>query len=367
MRVKINPRLIDLRHFGSSSGASSDASNNSLIIDQLSKLVDHITRTLSSLTGEERKNQGFRITALKKAITAIRDSPIDIQSGRHAQSLKLKGVGKGTCERIDEILTTGSLHELQTSDVPVSEKAQVITALTEVTGIGEAHATKFYDAGVRSVEDLEVYARQGKISLTHHMMIGLKYYRDFQTKIPYDEIVDVKTHIGQVLTESFPQLIFEVAGSHRRQQPVSGDIDMLITHPDIVTEDQLIQSPIRYLKSIVQSLERAGILIDHLTTLGDTKYMGVCSPRGIGRRIDLRFVPYQAYYPALLYFTGSMTVNKLMRTIALEKGYTLNEYGLYRLLPGGTKGECIRTGSEEEIFSLLGIVYLTPAERQIDG
>ena len=44
------------------------------------------------------------------------------------------------------------------------------------------------------------------------------------------------------------------------------------------------------------------------------------------RRIDIRLLPYDQYYCALLYFTGSDMFNKNMRGVALEKGFTLNEY-----------------------------------------
>ena len=95
--------------------------------------------------------------------------------------------------------------------------------------------------------------------------------------------------------------------------------------------------------------------------------MGVCRHQiaQIGRHIDIRFVPYNSYHSSLLYFTGSMMTNKLMRTIALEKGYTLNEYGLFRY-SNGQKGEKIITPSEKHIFDVLGIQYLEPEEREIN-
>ena len=46
------------------------------------------------------------------------------------------------------------------------------------------------------------------------------------------------------------------------------------------------------------------------------------------RRIDIRLIPHDQYYCALLYFTGSDMFNKNMRGIALEKGFTLNEYSI---------------------------------------
>lgn len=94
--------------------------------------------------------------------------------------------------------------------------------------------------------------------------------------------------------------------------------------------------------------------------------MGICLHPSIriGRRIDIRFVTYDSYYPAILYFTGSMMLNKLMRTHALKHKYTLNEYGLYRVV-SGEKEEKIVVHSEKEIFDILGLLYLSPSEREI--
>lgn len=54
------------------------------------------------------------------------------------------------------------------------------------------------------------------------------------------------------------------------------------------------------------------------------------------RRLDIRLIPNEQYYCAVLYFTGSDVFNKQMRTHALENGFTLNEYSLR---PIGVTGE----------------------------
>lgn len=149
-----------------------------------------------------------------------------------------------------------------------------------------------------------------------------------------------------------------------------------MTSPKIMTEEDLIASRFHFLKETVKALKEQGIIIDDLTTQGDTKYMGVCRGQSpphdphqsagtlsihdsVPHRIDLRFVPMESYYPAILYFTGSQQFNVRMRQVALEKGYTLNEYGLIQ------KGTKIVVHSEKEIFDILGIVYLEPQERDL--
>ena len=59
-----------------------------------------------------------------------------------------------------------------------------------------------------------------------------------------------------------------------------------------------------------------------------------------------------------------------MRNHALTKGYTLNEYGLFKCTRDSVtkkivKGDLIPVESEEEIFKIIDYPYKTPQERDI--
>ena len=86
------------------------------------------------------------------------------------------------------------------------------------------------------------------------------------------------------------------------------------------------------------------------------------------RRLDLRLVPYECYHASTLYFTGSDEFNKKMRSVAIEKGYKLSEYGLFKV--GANADEHLSerpevAQSEEDIFAMLGMPYASPPERDI--
>lgn len=89
--------------------------------------------------------------------------------------------------------------------------------------------------------------------------------------------------------------------------------------------------------------------------------MGVCrlNDKFPARRIDIRFVDYSQYYAALIYFTGSKNFNIQIRNKAIEKGYSLNEYGL---IDKKTEKKIV-LNSEKDIFEFLNIKYLKPCER----
>lgn len=108
------------------------------------------------------------------------------------------------------------------------------------------------------------------------------------------------------------------------------------------------------------------VLVDNLTDFDNkTKYMGFSKlSRKPVRRVDVRFVPYESYYYALLYFTGSYQLNTQMRIISKQKGYKLNEYGLFKIKEDGTvSNRKIKVKSEKDIFKKLGMDYLEPNQR----
>ena len=80
------------------------------------------------------------------------------------------------------------------------------------------------------------------------------------------------------------------------------------------------------------------------------------------RRLDIRLVPYNQYYCGILYFTGSDMFNKEMRAVALEKGFTLNEYSL-RPLVDGKPDKPLPVSSEKDVFDYLELPYKLPKER----
>jgi len=64
----------------------------------------------------------------------------------------------------------------------------------------------------------------------------------------------------------------------------------------------------------------------------------------------------------LQYFTGNKQHNVILRTIALRRGYKLNEYGLY-----DKRNRQIAGAAEEDIYSKLGLVWIPPELREDKG
>lgn len=335
---------------------------NKDIIAVLNKLIDHTIALKASASGAEKTRHSRRINSFIRGRDAIKDYSKKITTGAQAQK-DLEGVGKGIATRIQEFLDTGTLKELNEK---VDPAAKIIQELTTVTGIGEVKAVSLMkDHGVTSVEDLLQKYESGEIEiarnqLTHHIAVGLKYYYDLQKRMPWSEAHEISEWIHSIVVGLDSKLVIISCGSYRRKKATCGDLDILVSHPDFTESNDMPDT----LPKIVTALKSAGILVGDLTTRGKTKYMGVCRlPKSIGRRIDIRFVPHGSLGAATLYFTGSGKFNKIMRYHANLRGYTLNEYGLYKYI-NMVVGDLVPAVTEKDIFRILNFKYLEPTERE---
>uniref|UniRef100_A0AAY5F1X3 DNA polymerase n=1 Tax=Electrophorus electricus TaxID=8005 RepID=A0AAY5F1X3_ELEEL len=312
-------------------------------------LNEGITDFLIELANYERNvNRAIhKYNAYRKAASVIAKYPNKIKSGTEAK--KLDGVGAKIAEKIDEFLTTGKLRKLE--KIRNDDTSSSINFLTRVTGIGPAAARKFYDEGVKTLEGVSL--RCPNLSGNGVCSCILQCFS--------------QALILQELEELDPEYIGTICGSYRRGAESSGDIDILLTHPDFTS---LSEKQPRLLHSVVEHLESVGFVTDTLSK-GDTKFMGVCQlQKGEEdekdfdhRRIDIRLIPKDQYYCGVLYFTGSDIFNKNMRTHALEKGFTLNEYTIRPLGVTGMAGEPLLVDSEKDIFDYIHMKYREPKDR----
>jgi DNA polymerase beta len=332
---------------------------------------ENILINLSLLYENYRKDPSkkFQAKAIQNGIRVIENFGEEITNTTEflnkCKERGIKGIGKGIIERIEEILLTQQLSEC--SHYVENEKDKVCELFKTITGVGDRKADEWYELGYRTIEDIYLGYEEGKIELTHHIKMGLKYYQDLLLRIPRDEIDKMKKKIQKSISKIDKKIVFEICGSYRRGESTSGDIDIILSHPDYITNIE----EVIHLQRIVEKFVQDGIIIDHLTENGNKKYMGFCrySSRTPARRIDIRLFNYEHYWAGILYFTGNKNFNILIRNRAIEKGYSLNEYSLTRIYVDEEtyekKKEIILLHSEMEIFQLLDLEYMTPEQRVI--
>ncbi|ESO01935.1 hypothetical protein HELRODRAFT_184959 [Helobdella robusta] len=306
--------------------------------------------------------QVHKYNAYRKAAGSVSKHTAPITSGKQAKALD--GVGEKIAKKIDEFLATGKLEKLE--KIRKDEMSTSIAELTKVTGIGPVAARKFFDKGIKSIEDLKKHVDQ----LNHHQKIGLKYFEELDKRIPRNEMLELEKVIKEEVNGVDALYIAEICGSFRRGAEMSGDVDVLLTHPSFTSQSKQHAA---LLQAVVERLRSVTFITDTLS-LGDTKFMGICKltdddddddggKKHGHRRLDIRLIPHDQYPCALLYFTGSDVFNKNMRTLALSKGFTINEYCIRPLGTTGVPGEPLDVTCEKDIFDYIGMEFKEPPER----
>ena len=209
--------------------------------------------------------------------------------------------------------------------------------------------------------------RNNMDKLTKQQKIGVKHFEDFELRIPRAEMIKLRDAALGTIKKIDTEYVAKVCGSFRRGAENSGDIDILLAHPAYTSDGK--KKP-DLLKRVVVQLEDQVFITDTMV-LGDSKFMGVCRHQAEDekeypfRRLDVRIIPYDQYWCALLYFTGSDQFNKAMREHALKEGFTVNEYTIRPVGVTGVAGEPLPVSCEEDIFDYIDYKYRKPEDRSM--
>ena len=257
------------------------------------QIIDTLSQQLNLYRKDKSKK--WKAIALQKAINSIKDLDFEIKSSADVKGVK--GVGKGMLERIDEILGTGTLEDLATETINID----LLNKFKAVTGVGDVKAEQWIKAGFKSINDVLAAVGNGKLEVTHHIQVGLRYYKDFQERIPRSEIQRIEKIFSKILAGFNINLTYHICGSYRRGCTDSGDVDIIVTDPNATGDIHRN----KYLTGIVEACKSVGFIVDDLTTLGEKKYMGVCRlPGSVRRKFPRTFWQNDKAFPATLPWQG---------------------------------------------------------------
>lgn len=156
-------------------------------------------------------------------------------------------------------------------DFEASEEFVTLRLFWGIWGVGAITAREFYfEKGWRSLDDVVEF---GWESLSRVQQIGLKYYNELNDiKIPRDEV----SRIGSLILAAVRKIGGErwdglICGGYRRGKTLSGDVDIVLSHPD---ESVFENHPggkggaaVEWVGKIVSELEDAG-WVTHTLYLG---------------------------------------------------------------------------------------------------
>lgn len=269
----------------------------------------------------------------------------------------LRGIGRGMAGKIEEYIKSGKIEEYNAlkKEMPVR-----MDELASIEGLGPKGINTLYKKlKIKNLKDLEKAAKAGKIRKLEGF--GEKSEQNILEGIEFVKKNSGRLLLGYVwprveeLIEEFRSMKevenISPAGSLRRKKETIGDIDILVAteKPDKIME-KFVGMP-DVIKVWGRGPTKASVRVNGSTG----------SPQVGNFDIDLRVVPKESWGSALQYFTGSKEHNIKLRQIAIDKGFKLNEYGLFR----GKKR--VAGASEEEVYSALGFDCPEPEIREDTG
>ncbi len=261
----------------------------------------------------------------------------------------LPGIGKDLAQRIRDLVATGTTPPYDELRAKIPDE---VAGFTELQGLGPKRVkTLFETLGIRDREALEAAAKAGKLrdlpgfgeKVEQNVLKALATAGQWAGRMLLARAWPIAHALAEQVRAVRGVKQVELAGSFRRRRETVGDLDLLVTGGD----------PERVMGAFAEHASVADVL-----ARGETK----CSVRvKDGLQVDLRLVPAESFGAALLYFTGSKEHNIELRKLAIERGWSLNEYGL-------THGEkVVASRTEEEIYRALGLAWIPPELREARG
>ena len=292
----------------------------------------------------------FKIRAYRNASETVAHETRRVASLTPVERLDLPGIGKDIAAKIGELADTGTIRYHQEL---LQEFPPTILDLLNLQGVGPKTVARLYgDLGIRTLEELEQAARDGRVRDMKGMgakkealiLKALAEQRRFVGRRLTAEAHDTAAGLVAALREHAPEAEVHLVGSLRRGCETCGDLDILAAGAPPSIMDAFTGYP----------------LVERILAHGDTK----SSVRLWGGfQADLRTVPRESLGAAQQYFTGSKAHNIVLRDRAIQRGMKLNEYGLYKV------DDDTRIAGEDEagIYEALGLAYVPPELRENRG
>ncbi len=313
---------------------------------EIASVFDEIADILE-IQGENE----FRVRSYRRAARTIRDHPRRMEdlAAEGQDFKKLPGIGKSIADHVAELLETGKLKRLEEVREGFPEH---LRELMKVPGLGPKKVKLLHEAlGLESLEDLEKAAKEGRIrglegmgeKTEENILEGLKTVASGAGRTFLKIASDRVESLGRLLDGLEAVKRWTVAGSFRRRKETVGDLDILVEASD---REAATEGLLAY-EGVAEVVQRG---VEKVTVRMNT-----------GLQVDFRFFESSSFGAASMYFTGSKAHNIRLRTIARDRGWKINEYGLF-------KGERLLAGrTEEAIYRRLGLDWVPPELREDRG
>ncbi len=291
----------------------------------------------------------FRVRAFVNAARMLEELEVDIPEMAASGTLtQIDGVGKGVAEFIAEFLEHGSAQAYLALTESVPEQ---LLDLLRIPGLGTKKVKAIYDTlGIASIQDLSEACQDGRLDdlpgfgakTQENILKGIERLDRFAGQFRYDVALAAAAPLVESLKKHPATQRVSIAGSLRRAKEIVKDVDIVLSCTD----------PAAVSAAFVEFADVVDVIGQ-----GDRK---TSVQLANGLQVDLRLVDDEHFATILHHFTGSKDHNVQMRTLALAKGYSLNEYGLF---PADGE-EAIVCDTEEGLFETLDLDFVAPEMRE---
>jgi DNA polymerase (family 10) len=323
-----------------------ELSRDLMLNEKVASILYEIADLLELKGGEPFKPRAYRNAA--HTIEEIREDIEDVH--RRGKLHDVPGVGDAIAKKVAEIIETGELGYLTELR---NEFPSGLIQLMAVPEIGPKTTMLLYkQLKITNLQEL-------KLAVEQHRIRRLKGFGQKTEENILNGIRLVESSKGRMLlSNAYPagkmmadfllaQGVTHVslAGSLRRMKETIGDIDVLAGSDE----------PARVMYQFVH-----GPQVKEIIGQGQTK-ASVRLKDDV--QVDLLVVPDKSFGAALQYFTGSKEHNIKLRSMAIDMGYKLNEFGLFRK----DTDEMVAGHTEEDIYKVLGVDIMPPEMREDRG
>src|SRR5438093_7410941 len=194
--------------------------------------IARILREIADLL-EIKNDNPFKIRAYRNGADIAANHPHDLARLDETGLREIPGIGKDLASRIREMADTGDTayhREL------IAEFPPTILDLLHLQGVGPKTVAVLYrELGVRTLDDLEAAARDGRVRALRGMgpkkealiLKALDEQKRFAGRHLLPEAHDAAAALVAHLRERAPDAIIEPVGSLRRGCDTCGDLDLL--------------------------------------------------------------------------------------------------------------------------------------------
>jgi DNA polymerase (family 10) len=298
----------------------------------------------------------FRVRAFRGAGRAIEGLGEPIAERIRDKKLgHIAGIGPGVVRRLEELVATGKLAELEAARAKLPPG---IMDLMNLPGVGIKTAQQVWkERGITTIDALEAAAKSGQLAdlarfgkkREEKLVVSIEAWRKRASapkRWPMAEALDLADALCARVRAIPGVLACEFAGSLRRRRETVGDLDILVA-----AAPEHAASIMDAWCAMPEVTERLG--------KGDTRASVVFKN---GLQGDLRVVPPASFGAALQYFTGSKDHNVAMRTLAVRKGLKVSEYGVF-----DESGKSLAGEREEDVYGAIGLAWMPPELRENRG